>query len=241
MLLTLRRMWVNHNERVSTKEEHHIESARNETYFWPLLSLAIVILPQVIIPARLRLGPIIAVPIVEGIAFLVLLVIAAKPGPVPRAARPVILGLFVVLVSANTVAAIRLVVAVMKGTPPGGHPPTATRLLIATALVLATNVVTFALMYWQIDAGGPFGRRSANPPYPDFQFPQTGTEGLAPPGWLPVYGDYLYVSGTNIVAFSPTDTLPLTLRAKGLMGLQSVISLAVLVVVLARVINLLPN
>jgi uncharacterized membrane protein len=211
-----------------------------ENYVWPLLSLVIVILPQVLIPARLRLGPVIYVPIVEGLVVLLLVLIAAKPGPVPRSARPLVLTLFFVLIGANTGAAIRLVVAVMKPTPADHVPPTATRLLVATALVLATNVVTFALVYWQIDGGGPFGRLSENPPYPDFQFPQTGTEGLAPPDWTPRYGDYLYLSCTNIVAFSPTDTLPLTGRAKALMGLQSFISLAVLVVVLARVINLLP-
>ncbi len=35
--------------------------------------------------------------------------------------------------------------------------------------------------------------------------------------------------------------MPLTRRAKGLMALQSMISAAVLVVVLSRVINLLPT
>jgi uncharacterized membrane protein len=226
---------------VSNDETAALMTTRKpENYVWPLLSLVVVILPQVLIPARLRLGPVIYVPIVEGLMVLLLLLIAAKPGPVPRSARPIVLTLFFVLIGANTAAAARLVVAVMQGTPPDKVAPTATRLLIATGLVLATNVVTFALVYWQIDGGGPFGRLSENPPYPDFQFPQTGTEGLAPPDWTPRYGDYLYVSCTNIVAFSPTDTLPLTGRAKALMGLQSFISLAVLVVVLARVINLLP-
>jgi hypothetical protein len=46
---------------------------------------------------------------------------------------------------------------------------------------------------------------------------------------------------TNVVAFSPTDTLPLTHRVKGLMAIQLMISLAVLVVVISRVINILPS
>jgi hypothetical protein len=58
-------------------------------------------------------------------------------------------------------------------------------------------------------------------PYPDFQFPQTGPEGLAPPGWQPQFQDHLYLAYTNVVAFSPTDTLPLTHRVKGLMAIQS--------------------
>jgi uncharacterized membrane protein len=76
---------------------------------------------------------------------------------------------------------------------------------------------------------------------PDFQFPQTVTEGLAEPGWQPRFGDHLYVAFTNLVALSPTDTMPLTRRVKALMALQSMISLGVLVVVLARVINILPG
>jgi uncharacterized membrane protein len=111
---------------------------------------------------------------------------------------------------------------------------------VAASLVLVVNVVTFALLYWQLDGGGPAGRAAEPAPFPDFQFPQTATEGLAAPGWRPRFGDHLYVAFTNLVALSPTDTLPLTLRVKALMALQSMISLGVLVVVLARVINILP-
>ena len=77
--------------------------------------------------------------------------------------------------------------------------------------------------------------------YPEFQFPQTQAPGLAPPSWRPRFGDYLYVAFTNVVAFSPTDTMPLTIRIKVLMAVQSVVAFAVLVVVLSRVINILPG
>jgi len=212
-----------------------------ESYFWPLLSLVVVIVPQVAIPARLRLGPIVAVPIVEGIVVLILLGIAAKRGPVPARLRPLILTLFSILVVANASAAGRLVSQVMKGTPAGHHPPSATRLLVATGMVLATNIVTFALLYWQIDAGGPDARRSDEPHYPDFQFPQTGDDEIAPPGWVPRFGDYLYAAFNNIVTFAPVDALPLTGRTKLLTAVQSVISVTTLILVLARVINLLPQ
>ena len=79
------------------------------------------------------------------------------------------------------------------------------------------------------------------PRYPDFLFPQTDAPELARPGWRPLFPDYLYLAFTTVVAFSPTDTLPLTRRAKGLMAVQSVISLAVIVVVISRVINVLPS
>ena len=212
-----------------------------ESYFWPLVALTLVILPQVLVPARMREGPILIVPIVEGVVVLLLLAVAAKPGPVPRAARPLILSLFAILVLANTAAAIRLVIAVLRGPSNGHAPATVTQLLVGAALVLATNVVTFGLLYWQLDGGGPSGRLLHTEPYPDFQFPQTGAEGLAPPDWQPRFPDHLYLAYTNIVAFSPTDTLPLTHRVKGLMAIQSMISLAVLVVVISRVINILPS
>ena len=212
-----------------------------ESYFWPLVALVLVIVPQVLVPGRLREGPPLIVPVIEATVFVVLLVVAAKPGPVPRAARPLILSLFAVLVLANSAAAARLVVVVLRPPSTGGAPPSVTRLLVGTGIVLATNIVTFGLLYWQLDGGGPSGRLVHSKSYPDFQFPQTGAVGLAPPDWQPRFQDHLYLAYTNVVAFSPTDTLPLTRRVKGLMAIQSMISLAVLVVVISRVINILPS
>src|SRR3954462_9678446 len=80
-----------------------------ESYLWPLVALVLVILPQVLVPATMREGPPSFVPVVEGTVVLVLLAVAAKPGPVPRTARPLILSLFAVLILANTTAAVRLV------------------------------------------------------------------------------------------------------------------------------------
>ena len=217
------------------------ERARPESYTWPLVAVVSVILPQVLIPAQHRVGPPLLVPLMESLVLLLLLGIAARPGPVPRGARTVVLTLFGVLVLANAIAAGRLVTLVLDGGEVGGVPLTAARLLIAALLVLLVNVVTFALLYWQLDGGGPAGRVAEQAPFPDFQFAQTATQGLAAPEWRPHFGDHLYVAFTNLVAFSPTDTLPLTLRVKGLMALQSMISLGVLAVVLARVINILPG
>ena len=212
-----------------------------ESYAWPLLAVVVIILPQILIPGRDRLGPPLLVPAVETAALVLLIGIAAKRGPVPRGARSSVLSLFGVLVVANAVAAARLVSLVLDNHEVDGVPPTVGRLLVAAILILFANVVTFGLLYWQLDGGGPAGRIAVHAPFPDFQFPQTATQGLAAADWRPQFGDYLYVAFTNVVAFSPTDTLPLTLRGKGLMALQSVISLGVLVVVLARVINILPT
>src|SRR3954449_5709917 len=211
-----------------------------ETYVWPLTALCIVILPQVLVPPSYRNGPPLAVPAIEAMVVLILLAVAAKPGPVPRAARPLVLSLFAVLILANTAAAARLVTLVLRSTPEGQPPPTVTQLLVTAVTLLATNIVTFGLLYWEIDGGGPNAREVHAVPYPDFQFPQTASDGLAPPNWQPRFPDPLYIAFTNVVAFSPTDTLPLTHRVKGLMAIQSMISVAVLAVVISRVINILP-
>ncbi len=203
--------------------------------------MIVAILPQVLVPAPDRVGPAIVVPIVELVAVGVMVVIAAKPGPVPRGARPLILALLSVLVVANAVGAAHLVALALDGRPVDGAALTAGRLLVAGTLALTTNVLTFALLYWQVDRGGPAGRAQHEALFPDFQFPQDCDAELAPAGWTPRFADYLYLAYTNLVAFSPTDAMPLTRRAKGLMTLQSVIALGVIVVVVSRVINILPT
>src|SRR5262245_53550045 len=82
--------------------------ARPESYTWPLTAILVAILPQVLVPTRDRIGPPSVVPIAESVAFLIMLIIAAKPGPVPRGARPTVLALFGVLTLANAASAVRL-------------------------------------------------------------------------------------------------------------------------------------
>ena len=217
-----------------------LDGRPRETYAWPLIALVAVILPQVLVPSRLREGPPLLVPLAEGVVLLVLVAVAARPGPVPRAARPMVLSLVAVLILANTAAAARLLVVIVRRTPAGQEPATVTQLIVGAGIVLSTNIVTFGLCYWQLDGGGPDVRLSRTRPYPDFQFPQTDTEGLAAPGWQPRFPDHLYVAFTNVVAFSPTDTMPLTHRVKALMAVQSLISVSVIGVVLSRIINILP-
>jgi hypothetical protein len=53
------------------------------------------------------------------------------------------------------------------------------------------------------------------------------------------HGSHPYVALTNAVAVSPTDTMPLTLRAKGLMAAESLISYAVIVLVVSRAVSVL--
>ena len=109
-------------------------------------------------------------------------------------------------------------------------------LLAHGSVVWLTNIVTFGLLFWQLDEGGPRVRAEAGRPDPDFEFPQ---DARPRHGWSPRLSDYLYVALTNAIAVSPTDTMPLTRRAKGLMGLESLISYAVVILVVARAVNVL--
>ena len=112
-------------------------------------------------------------------------------------------------------------------------------LLGSGAAIYVTTVIVFGIWYWELDRGGPFARRRGSRPYPDFMFPQMTERELAPPNWRPEFFDYLYVSITNVVAFSPTDTMPLTRRAKAMMTVQAVISVTTLALVIARAVNVL--
>jgi len=101
------------------------------------------------------------------------------------------------------------------------------------------NVLLFGLWYWQLDAGGPITRPTRDHTERDFLFPQQTEPVFAESGWQPQFLDYLYVSFTNATAFSPTDAMPLSRWAKMLMLVESAISLALAVMVVARAVNLL--
>lgn len=112
-------------------------------------------------------------------------------------------------------------------------------LLGSGAAIFVTNVIVFGIWYWELDRGGPFARRSGDRPYPDFMFPQMGNPKVAKPDWRPTFLDYLYVSITNVMAFSPTDTMPLSRWAKMMMSVQALVALTTAGLVIARAVNVL--
>jgi uncharacterized membrane protein len=112
-------------------------------------------------------------------------------------------------------------------------------LLTSSIAVWSTNVLIFSLAYWRIDRGGPEARANQATPKPDWLFPQQTAPELAPSGWCPSFIDYLFLAFCTATAFSPTDALPLTSRAKVLMMLESILSLTTIITVLARAINTL--
>ncbi|MGZ4421849.1 MAG: hypothetical protein ACXVFJ_11035 [Gaiellaceae bacterium] len=92
------------------------------------------------------------------------------------------------------------------------------------------------MLYWLMDSGGPIMRERQSRPV-DFAFTQQLSPELAPPGWRPVFLDYLHLGFTNATAFNPTDVLPLTHRAKYTMLVQSTVALALVGLVVARAVN----
>jgi hypothetical protein len=176
------------------------------------------------------------VPALEAV-LLVLLVI----GPAGAAARGpwlrrIALGVVAVLVLAALWETVLLVHDLIKGV--GAIVSSPTRLLATGAVVWLGNILAFALLYWLVDGDGP--RTRARRPEPvDFAFTQHMSPELAPPGWRPVFLHYLHLGFTNATAFSPTDVMPLVPWAKIAMTVQSVISLAILGLVVARAVNVL--
>jgi uncharacterized membrane protein len=150
-----------------------------------------------------------------------------------RAAALVLLG----VVIAGNLLGLALLVAALVSTSTGELG--GGQLLTTAVAIWMTDVCVFGLWFWELDDGGPFARARHERARPDFQFPQDENSGLARPGWRPRVWDYLYTSLANASAFSATDVMPLTLHAKLVMGLEAVISLALVVLVTARAVNVL--
>lgn len=213
----------------------------HRTRRWPAsLAVVAVLVLQLAVPGEVLTGPRWVLPVMEG-ALLVPLV-WTNPWHLSRDEpwlRWFALGLLALLVVANAVILAQLVAYLSTGQTVNG------RVLVQAALLIwVTNVVAFAIWYWEIDRGGPFARAPEHPhpqERPDLLFPQMTTDipGWEPQTWLPGFSDYLYVAFTTGTAFSPTDTMPLSVRMKALMTVEAAISLLTLAVIAARAVNVL--
>ncbi len=153
-----------------------------------------------------------------------------------RTAALVLLGLLVVGNFTTLALLIAGLVTARAADLTGGE------LLFTAFAMWTTDVIVFGLLFWEVEAGGPAARlRAPARTTPDFQFPQDASSQLAPTEWSPQVWDYLYVSLTNSIAFSPTDAMPLSLRAKAMMGVESAISAVLVVLVAARAVNILAS
>lgn len=214
--------------------------------FWPArFAIIAIVALQVLLNERVTAGPNWLLPTLEMALLIPLTVVRttlvrrsspAQPQgwlPAHGRARVLAFGLIAVLNIANLLSLLLLVQSLLNGSKATG------KLLLLSALnIWFTNIIVYALWYWELDRGGPIKRRIGAEREPDLLFPQMS----APDGtgtWQPAFMDYLFVAFTNATAFSPTDTLPLSRSVKLLMMLQSIISLLTIALVASRAVNIL--
>jgi uncharacterized membrane protein len=204
---------------------------------WPasLAVLAAMALNQAL-PTHYIMGPPWLVPVLE-LSILLQLSITAPRRVANEGRLQQVLALITIaiLTIANLGSLILLVTMLLHH----GRHVSGVELAYSALGIWLTNVIVFALWYWEIDRGGPDQRTHKEHPEPDFLFPQMATPGCAHPSWVPKFTDYLYLAFTNATAFSPTDAMPLTPWAKRLMLTQAAISLLTIILVVARAVSTL--
>ena len=202
---------------------------------WPAsLALLGAIALYLFLPQNLTLGPRWVVPALE-LGLLIPLTLGSpyRHGEEPKIARVASIVLTGLVSAANFVTLALLLRYMLQG-----GKATGVQLAFSAIMIWVTNVVAFGLWYWEFDAGGPAERMTDYPRGTDFLFPQLTAHELGK-GWVPSFFDYFYVSFTNSTAFSPTDTMPLSVWVKVLMTLQAGAALTTVVLVAARAVNIL--
>jgi hypothetical protein len=209
----------------------------------PAAAVVVAIVVYTLLPNQLFFGPRIVVPVVEGALLLALVI--ANPRRIVRQtrwSRTMSIGLSSIMIFANLIA-LGLYIDTLTSKTSG------TTLLIGGMQVWVTNVIGFGLLFWELDRGGPVKRHTAarnRLPPADWRFSQdenadavseVAASASERSGWMPTFLDYLYLSLTNSSAFSPTDTMPLSSRAKVLMGIEATAALLTSLLVVARAIG----
>ncbi len=219
-------------------------NAKGEHRLPPAVAVVLAGATYALLPKSLLIGQRYVIPTIE-LILLVTLVIT-NPRRMTREtrwSRQASIALSAIVIITNLAALGMLIEAMTHKSTAGGS------LLIAAGQVWVTSVIGFALLYWELDRGGPVARRvktHAEMQPADWRFTQdenhdTVAEVAATSsrtsGWISTFPDYLYLSLTNSSAFSPTDTMPLTTRAKALMGIQSTTALLLSLLVIARAVG----
>ncbi len=220
--------------------DHSVETADKDFREdrWPAsLALLVCIGLYILLPASLTIRPWWLIPVIEIIPLITLSITHRHRHPgEPVWTRTVTIAMIIVITLSNIWSVYFLVHHLLYST---GQATVGRQLIFNAVIIWTTNVIIFGLWFWELDRGGPGVRGTPGQSAPDFQFPQMENPKLAQANWRPRYLDYLYVSMTNSAAFSPTDAMPLTRRAKALMALASLISIVTLLVVASRAINIL--
>ncbi|MDY7000012.1 MAG: hypothetical protein SW019_25780 [Actinomycetota bacterium] len=201
-----------------------------------LIALVAAMTLQLAIPKDYTLIP--RWPLIVMEAILLVVMALTNPDRATRATRIGTYATFALLTAItvdNTASAVVLDIRILSGQVSND----AAGLLGSGAAIYLTNIVVFGIWFWKLDSGGPVARSRGERRYPDFMFPQMGNPELAPPDWRPAFVDYVYLSITNVMAFSPTDTMPLARWAKVMMSLQAMVALSTAALVIARAVGVL--
>jgi hypothetical protein len=218
-----------------------------EHRFPAVMAVAVGIVLYAALPNELVPGTRVVVPLLE--VLLLVPLISVNPNHFTREtrwSRVISLVLVGVILVTNLLSLGLLVRALVSGDSSNGK-----QLLLAAFQIWLTNIIVFGMAYWEIDRGGPV-RRTQVPrrdlPDADFRFSQdenhdavdeVAVASSVKADWAPTLMDYMYVSVTNSTAFSPTDTMPLSTRAKLLMSVQCIAALVTSVTVIARAVSAL--
>jgi hypothetical protein len=222
-------------ESIAFETPRRVIGPRGEASWPAAASVVAAILLQLLLPDRLVPGARGLLPAIQAVLLIPVFIGSRyRNHREPARTRMLSVSIIGVVNLANVYSLLLLVYYLLHGGKAQGH-----ELILASIDIWFTNVITFGLWFWEFDRGGPGARTAPHPDPPEFLFPQMQTPHLAPRGWRPVFFDYLYVSLTNATAFSPTDTMPLSIRAKALMGAQALISLLTVILVAARAVNIL--
>ncbi len=204
--------------------------------FWPAQATILAAIGlQLLLPARLTIGPSWLIPSLEGA--LLIGMFMATPNQLEHEhpqRRRVALGLTAFVSAANIFSLGALTHFLLHHNVANGRG-----LVVSGVLIWLTNFLIFGLWYWEMDRGGPGRRAAGHDGPPDFLFPQMNDDRIQPANWRPQFIDYLYVGLTNAAAFSPTDTMPLTPMAKSIMGIQSIVSIVTIGLIVSRAVNIL--
>ncbi|CAN5579425.1 hypothetical protein BH10ACT7_BH10ACT7_09450 [soil metagenome] len=223
-------------------------SAARAEHRWPaVLALLVALALYALLPSQFF--PPLRYAVVAIGLLLLIPVVAVNPVRFQKQtkwSRVISIGQILLLLVANQVALVQLVIQLV-----GADKSDGPALLLAALQVWITNVIVFALLYWEMDRWGPVVRTQTarnDLPAADFRFPQdedhdavteVASRSSAKTNWTASFVDYLYFSGSNSMAFSPTDAMPLSHRAKVLMGIESFAGFVILALVIARAVSLL--
>ena len=203
---------------------------------WPMAIAVLAMMGLVLVPPYAEPGVPILVAAVMGVMLLALVI--ADPGKIDdrsKRVRRLSIALVAFLLLAALGSTVLLVYDLISGAEITNEPYP---LLLAGGKVWLGNNVAFAFLYWQLRSRRPGGTRGRAAAVPGPRLPAGPRAGLAPPGWRPMFWDYLYVAFTTANAFSPTDTMPLTHWAKGAMATQALISFLIVGLVIARAVGI---